>query len=53
MSVFIDTDRGSGPVVRVSTLCVGGREFDPWLRQTKVFKTGSSGFSPWHSGLWE
>ena len=25
--------------------------FNPRLRQTKVFKTGSSGFLPWHSGL--
>ena len=28
-------------------------EFDPWPPQIKVFKTGSSGFPPWHSALWE
>ena len=25
----------------------------PWPWQTKVMKTGSSGFLPWRSGLWE
>ena len=30
----------------------GGRWFDPRQRQTKVFKTGSSGFPPWRSELW-
>ena len=33
--------------------CAGGCGFNPWLRQTKVFKTGSNGFPPWCSGLWE
>ena len=43
-----ELDRRSGLVVRASPSRVGGRGFDPWLQQTKVFKTGSGGFSPWH-----
>ena len=38
---------------RVLPLWAGGCGFDPWLQQTKVYKTGSSGFAPWRSGLWE
>ena len=30
-----------------------GHGFDPLLPQTKVFKTGSSSFPSWRSGLWE
>ena len=30
-----------------------GRGFDSRPRQTKGFKTGSSGFPPWRSGLWK
>ena len=40
-------------VARVSVLWAGGRGFDPRPWQTKVFKTGSSGFPPWRLGLWE
>ena len=44
-------DRHGGLVVRASASWVGGCEFDPRPRQTNVFKTGSSGFPPWRSGL--
>ena len=44
---------GGGLVVRASALWAGGHGFDLRPRQTKVFKTGSSGFSPWSSGFWE
>ena len=47
---FCDSD-SSGLVVRASASWVGGREFDPRPRQTKVFKTGSSGFPAWRSEL--
>ena len=40
-------------VVRASASWAGGQDFDPRPRQTKVFKTGSGGFPPWRSGLWE
>ena len=33
-----------GLVVRAVALLVGDRGFDPWPRQTKIFKTGRSGF---------
>ena len=46
-------NRRGGLVVRASASRAGGRGFDSWLRQTKVFKTGGSGFPPWRSGLWE
>ena len=42
-----------GLVVRASALWAGDHVFDPRLRQTKVFKTGISGFPPRLSGLWE
>ena len=42
-----------GLVVRVSASRAEGRGFDLRLRQTNVFKTDSSGFPPWRSGLWE
>ena len=45
-------DRRYGVMVRVSASWTRGRGFDPRLRQTKVFKTGSSDFLPWRSGLW-
>ena len=35
-----------GLVVRVSASSAAGHGFDPRLQQTKVFKTGSSGFPP-------
>ena len=43
----------AGLVVRASASLAGGRGFNPRPRQTKVFKTGSSGSPPWRSGLWE
>ena len=46
-------DRRGSLVVRASASWTGGRDFDPRPRQTKVYKTGSSGFPPWRSGLWE
>ena len=45
-------DRRGDLVVRASASRAEGRGFDPWPRQTKVFKTGSSGLPPWRSGLW-
>ena len=53
MLPLLSGDRRGGLAVRASTLCAGGRGFDPQLQQTKVFKTGSSGFPPWRSGMWE
>ena len=38
--------RHSRLVVRVSASGAVGHGFDPWPRLTKVFKAGSSGFSP-------
>ena len=46
------TDITSTRVVRASSWA-GGRGFDPRPRQIKFFKTGSSGFPRWRSGLWE
>ena len=44
-------------IVRAVSFRAEGYGFDPRLRQTKVFKTGSSGFPPppthWPSRLWE
>ena len=39
--------------VTASASWVGGHLFNPWPRQTKVLKTGSSGFAPSRSGLLE
>ena len=47
MLAILYGDRRGGLAVRVSASCAGGRGFDPRPRQTKGFKTGSSGFPPW------
>ena len=52
-TIIIMMHRGGGPVVRASASLAGGRGFDTRPRQTKVFKTGSSGSLSWCSGLWE
>ena len=46
-------NRRGGLLVRASASWGGGRGFDPRWRQPKVLKAVRSGFSPWHSGLWE
>ena len=53
LALFQRIDRRGGLVVRASASRAAGRGFDPRLRQTKGLKTGSSGFPPWRSGLWE
>ena len=52
-SLTFHGDRCDSLLVRVSASSAGDRGFDVQLLQTKVFKTGSSGFPPWRSGLWE
>ena len=46
-------DSCGGQVVRASALWAGVCVFNLQPRQTKVFKTGGSGFPPWCSGLWQ
>ena len=47
----ISKDRLGSLMVRASASGAGGRGFDPQPRQTKVFKTGSSGFPSWIMGI--